>query len=81
MSATIERSLYDARRLGITMRNRRERLELTQEQVAAKSGISNKKISRMERGEINDPGFGDVLAVSRVLGWTPDQVATMCGLA
>lgn len=71
---------YSQRLLGSILRGTRERQELTQEQVAAKSGVSNKKISRIERGEVDDPGFGDVVPVALVLGLTPNDIASRLGL-
>lgn len=68
------------RALGDAFRRHRTAACLTQQQVAAKSGMSQKKYSRIEGGEIQDPGLSDVVSIGRVFGLTPDTLAELAGL-
>lgn len=71
---------YDAKRLGRFFRRHREAARLTQQELAAKCGITDKKISRIEQGFVQDPGFGDVIPIGIALGLTPNQIAADVGL-
>lgn len=52
---------------GKKLKARREQLKLDQNGLASRSGVSQKTISRLERGEIIDPGVGLLRAVSEGL--------------
>jgi transcriptional regulator with XRE-family HTH domain len=71
---------YDPMRLARLFRRHREAARLTQQELARKSGISDKKISRIEQGFVQDPGFGDVIPIGVALGLTPNQIAADIGL-
>ena len=71
---------YDPKNLGRLLNRHREAARLTQLELARKAGISDKKISRMEQGFVQDPGFGDVIEVFTALGLSPNQVASSVGL-
>lgn len=71
---------YDPSRLGKLIRRHREAARLTQLELAQKAGITDKKLSRIEQGFVQDPGFGDVIPITSVLGLTPNQVASQVGL-
>lgn len=72
--------MYDAKALGRAIRRHRDAAGLTQQELAARSGISDKKISRMEAGFMQDPGFGDVIPVAAALGLSPNAIAEVSGL-
>jgi transcriptional regulator with XRE-family HTH domain len=55
------------KKLGGKMREVRVRLDMTQEQVAAKLGTDSGAISRYERG-LRDPSLLELLAFSRMSG-------------
>jgi transcriptional regulator with XRE-family HTH domain len=50
-----------------TLREARLERGLTQEQLAAKTGIRQSAISRLELGRIADPGFSIVLRLAQAL--------------
>ena len=53
--------------LVLALRSRRRELELTQEQVAAVTGLNRRVIGALERGEIS-PRFDTVLRIANALG-------------
>lgn len=55
----------------MTLREARRRIGLTQEQLEAKSGVSQTVISKIERGEVMDPASSTLLALSAALGLDP----------
>ena len=58
--------------IGELMALRRERMGLTQEQVAEKLGIGNDAVSRMERGTV-EPSAGRLLNMARILNCAPAE--------
>jgi transcriptional regulator with XRE-family HTH domain len=70
----------NTRSLGRELRRQREAARLTQQELAGRSGVGVKTISRIEAGLIQDPGFADVVRMGRALGLSPDTLATYCGL-
>jgi len=50
----------------------REKLGLSQEEVALKAGLGIKQVGRLERGE-NDPRFSTVFLIGLGLGLTPEE--------
>ena len=67
-------------RLGETLRRHRIAARLSQDEVATKAGMSQKKYSQIEQGNVQDPGIGDVVEIGRVLGFTPNDLAEVAGL-
>ncbi|MFG2589035.1 helix-turn-helix domain-containing protein [Streptomyces sp. NPDC048438] len=59
--------LYDERRrLGVQIRERRMRQNLTQEKLAERAGISRDTVQRIERAA-NNPRLTDLLQIARAL--------------
>src|SRR5947207_15971696 len=67
-------------RLGETLRRHRIAARLSQEEMAKKAGMSQKKYSQIEQGNVQDPGLKDVVEIGRALGFTPNQIAEVAGL-
>jgi transcriptional regulator with XRE-family HTH domain len=67
------------RELGKVLRLVRESLELKQEEVAAKAGVSQTQVSRLERGTLKKPPMEDLVKIGQVLGLTPNEIATLAG--
>jgi transcriptional regulator with XRE-family HTH domain len=59
--------------LGINLREARERLGLTQEQVAQRSGVHATEVSRIEAGK-RDPQVSTVRRLAKALEMTPGQL-------
>lgn len=55
----------------ITLREARKRAKLTQVQLAAKSGIPQTNISKIELGTVVSPGFDTVLQLAAALEIDP----------
>jgi DNA-binding XRE family transcriptional regulator len=70
----------DVKRLGETLRRHRIAACLSQEEVALKAGMSQKKYSTIEQGYVQDPGIGDIVEIGRVLRFTPNDLAEVAGL-
>jgi len=66
------KNLKQAKLLADRIKALRNRLNLTQEQLSQKSGISVYTISRLERGERVDPSVFTVDALAQTLGTTVD---------
>ena len=66
--------------LGALFRQLRGAYRLTQEEMAARTGMSQKKYSRIESGEIGDPGLADVVKIGNVFGLVPNALARVAGL-
>lgn len=65
--------LDDARRLAEVVRTARENLPISQEALMARPGLGSVSwLSKLERGEITEPGFFPVLALLRELGLGTD---------
>lgn len=58
----------------MTLRQARERAALTQEQLAAKSGVRQGVISNLETGKIRNPGLALVLRLTPYLDVAPEQL-------
>lgn len=54
--------------IGEAIREHRRRLDLTQEDLAARAGLAPTSIVRLEKGEVKNPHINTVLALSEVLG-------------
>ena len=61
--------------LGSRIREIREAHGLTQEELAAKTGISIKHLSVLERG-LKEPRLSTFLAIVKALGTTPNELLT-----
>ena len=69
-----------SRRIGTTLKNRREAEGLSQAAVARRAGIHAAMLSRIERDERSDPYFSTVAKVAAVLGLSLDELAAESGL-
>jgi transcriptional regulator with XRE-family HTH domain len=58
--------------LGEVICERREELEMSQEEVALAAGSSQGRISEIECGD--NPSFGLALRIARALGWSPVEL-------
>lgn len=65
----------DVRRLGMLMRSRREREELTLKDVSDQTGLKIPTLSRIERGASRDIEGGTLLTLTRWLGSDPEDIA------
>lgn len=78
-------SVLDVPPWATAIKHRREKLRLTQEEVAARSGdvLNQTAISRLERGLIH-PTLGlsasELEGLLHALGWTPEEFAQATGL-
>lgn len=66
--------------LGRALRSQRQLSNLSQTQLAVGSGVAQKVISRLERGEINDPSFADLALLAHALNLRPGAFAEALGL-
>lgn len=60
--------------VGENIKNRRESAEMTQEELAAKVGVTHSMICQIERGS-KSPTIGLGKAIADVLGCTLDELA------
>ena len=58
--------------MGIMIRERREELGMTQEELANKSGVSRQTISSLESGKSENVLTGTLAAIANALGTTVD---------
>ena len=58
--------------LGEVICERREELEMSQEEVALAAGSSQGRISEIECGD--NPSFGLAVRIARALGWSPVEL-------
>ena len=65
-------------KLGAEIRSRRLSLKLSIRQVAAKAGISNGYLSKLERGQVH-PSARVLLRIAEILGKTDKEVLTLAG--
>ena len=63
----------DDLRLGNALRSMRVRKRLRQIDVAARAGVSDSLISRMERGHLDEMTVGSIRAVATALDHGPEQ--------
>jgi transcriptional regulator with XRE-family HTH domain len=61
----------DAVKIGRRLRAERTRRFLTQDQLAAKAGISQKQLSKIENDEV-EPRFSTILRLADALGAPPE---------
>ena len=59
----------------MTLRDMRTRAKLTQVELAAKAGLNQEVISRLECGKTLDPHYSVVAALANALGTSPTSVA------
>ncbi|QFU91897.1 helix-turn-helix transcriptional regulator [Amycolatopsis sp. YIM 10] len=62
-----------ANRFGVLLRDARRRAGLTQDQLAARSGVGVRTIRRLENGSGNDPRIGTVTLLADALDVAPDE--------
>ena len=58
----------DVKALGRYLKFQRESWGYSQIELAFRSGLKQRQISRLERGEIEDPSFFKIAAIAAVLG-------------
>lgn len=66
--------------IGIVIREQREKLGMTQDQVAAAAGISKPYLSNVETGKANPPSDGVLTLLERVLQFPSGQLVEMAHL-
>lgn len=59
--------------MGIKIRERREELRMTQEELANKSGVSRQTISALENGKYDNVLIGTLAAIANALDVTVDK--------
>lgn len=59
--------------MGYRIRERREELKMTQEELSAKSGVSRQTISALECGKSEDVLVGTLAALAKALDTTVDN--------
>lgn len=60
--------------MGIKIKERREELKMTQEELAQKSGVSRQTISSIETGKYENVLVGTLAAIATALGTTVDKI-------
>lgn len=60
--------------MGYRVKQFRESLNLTQEELAVKSGVSRGTISAMENGSTKDTTTKTLMKIARALGTSVDQI-------
>ena len=60
--------------MGIQIKERREELRMTQEELAQKSGISRQTISAIETGKYDNVLVGTLAAIATALDTTVDKI-------
>lgn len=58
----------------MNLKTARLRAELTQEQLAERTGIDQSTISAIERGAIKSPAYDTVVRLARALDISPDEL-------
>lgn len=66
---------FTPEQLSVRIKQLRERNKLTQSQLADRAHLSSFTVSKLEQGKIQDPSFFTILALSRALNTTLDQLA------
>jgi transcriptional regulator with XRE-family HTH domain len=64
--------LDDGLRLGAVLRQRREELGRSREDLARRARVSTETVTKIERGETIDPGLFTARALAHHLGWSVD---------
>jgi transcriptional regulator with XRE-family HTH domain len=67
--------VVDTRHLGRCIRERRNQLQLTQEQMAARAGLNPVTVSLLENGKQGPPRDGTVVRLEEALDWEPGAIA------
>ena len=67
------------RRLGETISNERRLRGLSQEQLAARAGMSEDGLKGIEQGRRGDPRLSSVLKIAEALGMTLDELLSEPG--
>lgn len=60
--------------MGLKIKERREELRMTQEELAAKSGLSRQTISSIETGKYDNVTVGTLAAIATALDTTVDKI-------
>lgn len=60
--------------MGYKIKEAREELKMTQEELSAKSGVSRTTISGLENGSARATSTQTLLKIARALGKTVDQI-------
>ena len=60
--------------MGINIKERREELHMTQEELASRSGVSRQTISSLETGKYENVLIGTLAAIATALGTTVDKI-------
>lgn len=60
--------------MGIQIKERREELKMTQEELAQKSGVSRQTISSIETGKYDNVLVGTLAAIAAALDTTVDKI-------
>ena len=60
--------------MGYRVKEEREKRNMTQEELAQKSGISRQTISAIENGNAGSVKIGTLLAIAKALGTTVDEI-------
>jgi DNA-binding XRE family transcriptional regulator len=60
--------------MGYKIKEAREELKMTQEELAAKSGVSRTTISNLENGSTRATSTQTLLKIAKALGKTVDQI-------
>lgn len=61
--------------LGARIKNIRESKNLTQEDIAARLGMSRQRFARIEKG-VSDISYDLILKISRILNICPDEITS-----
>ena len=60
--------------MGYKIKERREELRMTQEELAQKSGVSRQTISSLETGKYENVLVGTLASIANALGTTVDKI-------
>lgn len=60
--------------MGINIKERREELKMTQEELAVKSGVSRQTISALENDKYDNVLVGTLASIALALGTTVDKI-------
>ncbi len=60
--------------MGFKIKERREELKMTQEELAQRSGVSRQTISSIETGKYENVLVGTLAAIANALGTTVDKI-------
>ena len=60
--------------MGYRIKERREELKMTQEELSEKSGVNRTTISAIENGKAEQVMTGTLIALAKALGTTVDKI-------